>query len=66
MMKLIKCKTTDNDTVWINIEKITSLETTVFSGYIKVWFNEKHHTVEFTKEIQKLIDDNLFIYSAEK
>ena len=44
-MKLIKCETPDNDTVWLNIEKITSLETTVFSGYIKVWFNEKHHTV---------------------
>ena len=65
IMKLIKCKTSHNDVVWINIEKITSFETTVLHGYVKIWICEMHHTVEFSKELKKLIEDNLFYHSTK-
>lgn len=58
-MKLIKCKTTNNDIVWINLEKITAFETSVFSGHIKIYINDNHYTVIYTKEIESLIEENL-------
>ena len=58
-MKLIKCKTTHNDIVWINIEKITAFETSVFSGHIKIYINDKRYIVIYTEEIEKLIKENL-------
>ena len=58
-MKLIKCKTTHNDIVWIDIEKITSFESSVFSGHIKICINDKCYIVIYTKENESLIEENL-------
>ena len=60
-MKLIKCKTTNNDIVWINLEKITAFETTTFSGHINICVNDKCYTVVYTNEIENLIEENTIL-----